>query len=121
MTSPGYRIVDHDIIWSNAFAEEKARVVDLLGIGEMYVQHVGSTAVPGLAAKPIIDIMVGIPDMKYADDYTSRLERIGYEWRDDTVPGTRYIRKAAPRRFNLHLTEHCGTFWEELLPVISFL
>lgn len=121
MASPSYRIVEYDDEWSALFEEEKARVVDALGIEARCVEHIGSTSVPGLGAKPIVDIMVGIPSMNQADEFMPPLERIDYEWRDDTVPGTRYIRKEVPRRYNLHMTRHGGDFWTEHLLFRDYL
>ena len=121
MASPSYRIVEYDDEWPALFKEEKARVVDALGIEAGCVEHIGSTSVPGLGAKPIVDIMVGIPSMNQADEFIPSLERIDYEWRDDTVPGTRYIRKEVPRRYNLHMTRHGGDFWVEHLLFRNYL
>jgi GrpB-like predicted nucleotidyltransferase (UPF0157 family) len=115
MASASYRIAEYDKDWPAQFEQEKARVVSALGIDEGCVVHVGSTSVPGLAAKPIIDMMVGIPAVEEAGRRVTLLEDIGYEHRGETVPGTLYIRKETPRRYNLHLTEHRGVFWEDHL------
>ena len=101
MASPSYRIVEYDHRWPALFEEEKALVVAATGIAPQHVEHIGSTAVPGLGAKPTIDLMVGVPSVEDAQRQVEALEGVGYEWRGETVPGTLYIRKAEPRRFNL--------------------
>lgn len=111
MSSPSYRIVEHDPNWPIEFEEEKTRVLGALRINEERIKHIGSTSIPGLGAEPIVDITVGIPTMEQASFYLTSLERIGYEWRDYTVPGTWYIRKELPWRFNLHMTEYGNEFW----------
>ena len=121
MASPSYRIVDYDHGWPSFFEEEKALVVAATGIAPERVEHVGSTAVPGLGAKPIIDLMVGVPRVEGAQREIDALAGVGYDWRGETVPGTLYIRKAEPRRFNLHLTQWGGKFWTDLLLFRDFL
>ena len=121
LPSPSYKIVEYDPDWPALFEREKARVVSALGIGEERVQHIGSTAVPGLGAKPVVDMMVGIPSIAQASKYVPPLEAIGYEWRGETVPGTLYIRKAGPPRFNLHMTAYGGAFWEAPLLFRDYL
>lgn len=54
--------------------------------------------------------MVGVPSIEGARPQIEALESIGYEWLGETVPGTLYLRKAEPRRFNLHLTQWNGNF-----------
>jgi GrpB-like predicted nucleotidyltransferase (UPF0157 family) len=71
-------LVDSDASWPARFERERARIRDALGGLARRVEHIGSTSVPGLAAKPIVDILVTIAD---ADDETAvvaRLERAGY-------------------------------------------
>ena len=121
VTSPSYRIVDYDHGWPSLFEEEKALVAAASGIAPERVEHVGSTAVPGLGAKPIIDLMVGVPRVEGAQREIGALGGVGYDWRGETVPGTLYIRKAEPRRFNLHLTQWGGKFWTDLLLFRDFL
>lgn len=53
-------VVDHDPEWSGMFEREQARLRAALGAVVGVIEHVGSTAVPGLSAKPIIDLMVGV-------------------------------------------------------------
>ncbi len=121
MTSPSYSIVEYDPNWPALFEQEKACVASVLGIDPRHVAHVGSTSVPGLAAKPIVDQMLGIPTMAEAAGYARLLEGIGYEWRGEAVPGTLYLRKAVPRRYNLHVTEYGGAFWVEHLLFRDYL
>ena len=114
MTSSSYRIVDYDPHWPQQFQQEKSSILHALGFHADHVEHIGSTAVPGLGAKPIIDIMVGVHSSTKSDgmrQFIELLQRIGYEHRGETVPGTLYIRKAEPQRYNLHMTEHRGEFW----------
>ena len=84
MTSPSYRIVEYDRRWPNLFEEEKAFIVEATGIAPERVEHIGSTAVPGLGAKPIIDLMAGVPKV---EDSLRQIEapescRIRTPWRD---------------------------------------
>ncbi len=125
MPSSSYHIVDYSPRWPQLFRHEKATIVALLGIDSTRVEHIGSTAVPGLGAKPIIDLMLGIPTVPKLDGmepYLEPLQGIGYEHRGlETVPGTVYLRKAHPRRYNLHLTKQGGDFWGEHLLFRDYL
>jgi len=120
-----YTIVPHDPIWICLASEEIASIASVLDIKPVQVAHVGSTAVPGLGGKPIIDLMVGITDFDSTKDnqkYLDPLKRIGYEFDGtETVAGTWYIRKALPRRFNLHITKYGGAFWIDHLLFRDYL
>ena len=70
-------IADYDPRWPAIFEEERARVVDVIGEWLLDIQHIGSTSVPGLAAKPIIDIMPGIRSLADAPRIIEPLARIG--------------------------------------------
>lgn len=80
------------------------------------IEHVGSTAVPGLAAKPIIDIMVGLSGLAQAEARVDALEVLGYEYvpeYEDELPDRRYFRRPAtrPRTHHLHCVERGSDFW----------
>lgn len=81
-------LVEHDPSWADRFDEERARIVAALG--PVAVHHIGSTSVPGLAAKPIVDILVAVDDV---DDESNvrALEAAGYVLRR-REPGHRLLR-----------------------------
>jgi GrpB-like predicted nucleotidyltransferase (UPF0157 family) len=85
------RVVAYDPAWPAAFERERRRIVDAVGPVARRVDHVGSTAVPGLVAKPIIDIDLSVPDADGEDAYLPALERAGYVLRV-RQPGHRMVR-----------------------------
>jgi GrpB-like predicted nucleotidyltransferase (UPF0157 family) len=85
----------------------------------MTIEHLGSTAIPGLEAKPTIDILVGVGDIADVDKKVKAgMAKLGYEFRGELgVPGRRYFRKGAtyPREFNVHVVEIGGSLWRSTL------
>ncbi len=71
-------IVDYDPSWPDTFDEHRRRILDAIGPTARTVEHIGSTAVPGLAAKPIVDIMVTVDDPEDEAAYLHPLEEAGY-------------------------------------------
>ena len=71
-------IVDYDPEWPHQFAVEAAKIRAALGEGALLLEHVGSTSVPGLAAKPILDILLVVADSADEPSYIPDLERAGY-------------------------------------------
>jgi GrpB-like predicted nucleotidyltransferase (UPF0157 family) len=71
-------LAHHDPAWASSFEREARRIRQLLGDGAVVVEHTGSTSVPGLAAKPIIDITLGVPDSADEDAYVPTMEAAGY-------------------------------------------
>src|SRR5262249_14424444 len=71
-------IVDYDPAWPAAFAAERARIAHALGALALRIEHNGSTSVPGLAAKPVIDIQVSVRALQPLEPYVARLAAIGY-------------------------------------------
>jgi GrpB-like predicted nucleotidyltransferase (UPF0157 family) len=84
-------LVDSDPAWPARFERERARILAALGDGARRVEHIGSTAVPGLAAKPIVDILVTVADADDETAFVPRLERAGYVLRV-REPGHRLLR-----------------------------
>ena len=72
------RIVDYDTDWPKKFETHERVIADALGGSALRIEHVGSTSVPGLAAKPIIDILVVVADSADESAYLPRLEAAGY-------------------------------------------
>ncbi len=69
---------DHDPRWPAWYAKEEAKLATALGDLPHTLWHVGSTSVPGLAAKPLIDILLAVPDAAREADYVARIEATGY-------------------------------------------
>lgn len=111
-------IVDYDPAWPAAFNRERMTIaVALHGIART-IDHIGSTAVPGLAAKPIIDILVGVDSLDTVPGCVSSLEALGYEYLGENgIPERHYFHKpggggARDRTHHLHLVvvgsaHHC--------------
>ena len=72
------KIVDYDPDWPKKFETHARVIADALGGSALRVEHIGSTSVPGLAAKPIIDILVVVPDSADESAYLTQLEAAGY-------------------------------------------
>lgn len=104
-------IVEHDPSWPRMFQEEKARVLTVAGKRIMAIDHIGSTGVPGLGGKPIIDILAGVGVLADATSCIPRLRSIGYLYhpeKEDTFPQRRYFDKPA---YHLHMVEGSSDFW----------
>jgi GrpB-like predicted nucleotidyltransferase (UPF0157 family) len=71
-------IVDYDLRWPLWYEEEKARLIKALALLEVRIEHIGSTAVPGLAAKPILDISLALADREQIEPYCAALRALGY-------------------------------------------
>ncbi len=104
--------------WEQAFAEERARVLSVLGERALGVEHIGSTSVPGLAAKPVIDLLVGFATYADAVAAVPLLVADGWELPTDInakIVNRRFLKrtKDGVRTHHVHLVEHRGALWEE--------
>ncbi len=109
-------VVPYDPRWPALFEEERARVEAAIGPWTLETEHVGSTAVRGLDAKPVIDIMVGVRSLEDSPVLVERLTGIGYEYVpefEEDLPLRRYFRKAqrGRRTHQIHLVERTNAEW----------
>lgn len=115
-------IVPYDASWPAAFEVEKKRLVETLEVPAADIEHIGSTAVPGLDAKPVIDMMLRVPTLERAEGFLSRLGILGYENFDEAgVPGRLYLRLRAERNINLHLVADDTRHWTNNLALRDLL
>ena len=92
-------VTAYDPAWEAQAAQEARRVQAALGENCPVVYHIGSTSVPGLAAKPIIDIMPVVRSLGAVDGSRAALESLGYEYLGEFgIPGRRYMRKGGDER-----------------------
>lgn len=122
MADDRIEIVDYDPAWPAMFAEERERLhAALAGEAVEAIEHLGSTAVPGLAAKPVIDMLLAVSSLDAArKTFPDRLATLGYVfWRDDPRPGRLYFVKGMPpfgekRTHHLHVCKRPGKLWSQL-------
>jgi GrpB-like predicted nucleotidyltransferase (UPF0157 family) len=88
------KVVAHDPTWSDAIDQEAALISEALGDNVLAIHHIGSTAIPGIYAKPVIDILVEVGDLAVLDDGNAEMEALNYEVMGEFgIPGRRYFRK----------------------------
>lgn len=115
-------ITAYDPSWPALFAAERTRIVDALGDVVTRVEHFGSTAVPGMAGKPVVDLLVGVADLHAASARIPSLEALGYEnFGEIFIPGRIYLRRRGTHHFNVAITVEGSAFWTEQLIVRDFL
>jgi len=116
--------------WPGRFAAEKARLAEALAPYVLTIEHVGSTAVPGLAAKATVDIIAGIYRLSDAPVCIERMKSLGYEYLPEfekDIPERRYFRiQSPPGReeedlFHVHMVEVGSDFFERDLLFRDYL
>ncbi|HEX6548230.1 MAG TPA: GrpB family protein [Candidatus Dormibacteraeota bacterium] len=107
-------ISDYDAGWPAEYERRAAAIRDALGPAAVRIEHVGSTSVPGLAAKPVIDIQLSVADLLDEASYRPALEQLGYQHRPDHEPEHRFFKleDATGRRLvHIHVCA-AGSVWE---------
>jgi len=112
-------IVNYDPNWPTLYEKEKSNILEVIGHKVLAIEHIGSTAVPGLGAKPIIDIMAGVNQKGDADECLLPLQKIGYtdvtpepdnsEWSYCLGKGAHSV------GYHLHLVKFPGDRWNRQL------
>lgn len=105
--------------WKSFARDLAAQAAETLGADVIGVEHVGSTAVPGLLAKPIVDIAVGVRRAAEIADVSRRLEPLGWVYRGDAGDAGGHVfilyRSPGVRIAHLHVIEHDGEQWRRYL------
>jgi GrpB-like predicted nucleotidyltransferase (UPF0157 family) len=117
-------VVDYDPGWPRAYAEERDRIAAAIGDTVLAIEHVGGTAVPGLPAKPVIDLMVGVEDIERAGPAVAGLINLGYEYipeLESELPDRRYFRRGTPETHHVHMVAASSDYWAEHLLFRDYL
>ena len=104
--------------WTLQFTEEQKIIKDIVGDAALAIEHIGSTSVEGLSAKPILDIMVGVRDLNEIDMFIEPLKAIGYEHvLHEEFPNRRFFRKGLWRAgtHHLHIYQYGSEEWNHNL------
>jgi GrpB-like predicted nucleotidyltransferase (UPF0157 family) len=120
---PWVEVVPHDDRWPESYRAEAAAICAALGNYVSGIEHFGSTAVPGLIAKPIVDILVGAQLGSEPHAAIDGLGGLGYEYlgEDGRRPGRYFWRKRSLPSFNVSAVPHLGAMWQGNLAVRDFL
>jgi len=97
-------IVDYDSAWPEAFRRLGTRLRTALGPLALRIDHIGSTSVPGLAAKPVLDVQISVASLEPVGTYLPALESVSFRWQADNPERTkRYFREAVGPRTHIHV------------------
>ncbi|MCK6165350.1 GrpB family protein [Bacillus pumilus] len=115
-------LVPWSVEWVKEFEMEKKRIVEVIGQYTVNVHHIGSTAVKGLSAKPIIDIAIEIDDFLDGEQCVTALEGLGYSYKGTNVlPEIHYFNKGEPRTHQIHMYQTGNRYLLEQLNFRDYL
>ena len=108
--------------WSVAFTAERRRLTRYSGSRRYRLEHIGSTAVPGLDAKPIIDLALCLPSFRALPVWIRILTSAGYVYRGEYgLPGRHFFVRGTPVTHHLHLVERGCAHWDKWLLFRDYL
>ncbi|WP_440111712.1 GrpB family protein [Paenibacillus sp. QZ-Y1] len=110
-----WRIAPYDPAWRNLFLETGSKLREALGEKAVRIDHVGSTSIIGMDAKPIIDIQISVFEYENLADYKHEIEAVGFVFREENPDKTkRYFREVpGNRRTHVHV-RRAGSFSEQM-------
>jgi GrpB-like predicted nucleotidyltransferase (UPF0157 family) len=118
-------VVPYNPQWRSAFEAEVKHVAAALGKNVVAIHHIGSTAIPNICAKPIIDLLVEARDITELDGQSAAMESLGYEVMGEYgIPGRRYFRKdnqEGTRTHHIHAFETGSAEAERLLAFRDYM
>jgi GrpB-like predicted nucleotidyltransferase (UPF0157 family) len=110
------RLVDYNPLWPRAFAEEAARIKAALGARALAIEHYGSTAVPGLRAKPILDLIIGVAEIDHGLAFIEPMAGLGYDYAGSQgIPDHHIFGKGIVRTHLAHVAIYESGAWRRAL------
>lgn len=106
-------VEEYNPAWASLYEQERKAIVAAIGPYIANIEHVGSTSVPGLAAKPIIDIGIDLNTYPLPKGAIAAMEALGYEYKGEYgISGREYFRKVSPRSYHVHAYSPGNPEWE---------
>jgi GrpB-like predicted nucleotidyltransferase (UPF0157 family)/inhibitor of KinA sporulation pathway (predicted exonuclease) len=106
------KVVDYDAAWPELCAKEQSALKKAFAGRPLHFEHVGSTAVEGLAAKPTLDIMIGEDTLSVHGPETAVMKKLGYDYLGEYgIPGRHFFRKGTPPTHHVHWVRKDADFW----------
>jgi GrpB-like predicted nucleotidyltransferase (UPF0157 family) len=116
------RLVPYTQEWERLFEEEKCRLQAAVGKYVLDIQHVGSTSIPGMLAKPILDIAIAVQNFEEAGICIQPIEQSGYEYMGENgIPRRRFFVKGDPRTHHIHMNEMGSWDWNNQIDFRDYL
>ncbi|MBV7334691.1 GrpB family protein [Chloroflexi bacterium TSY] len=116
------KLYPYKIEWNELFLQEKNRLMSAIGNDILKIEHVGSTAILGIPAKPIIDIAVAVTNFEEATCCIQPLESIGYHFKGEYgIPRRHFFLKGEPTTHHLHMNEITSADWRQMLAFRDYL
>jgi GrpB-like predicted nucleotidyltransferase (UPF0157 family) len=118
------KLVKHNPKWQENFKSEAKKIKKIFGKDALKIEHVGSTAIPGILAKPIIDIALVVPSLKKAKRYVKKLKEVGYDLKKNDARTERLFFTKGPeekRTHYLHIGEIGSNYAEEMILFRDYL
>jgi GrpB-like predicted nucleotidyltransferase (UPF0157 family) len=100
------KVVPYDPAWPEMFAREADEIAEVFGPEVVAIHHIGSTSIPNLCAKPIVDVLVEVRDIERVDDFDDEMTERGYQPKGEFgIPGRRFFIKGgdATRTHHVHV------------------
>lgn len=108
--------------WAVLFRQEKDALAAVLGDNVLAIEHIGSTAIAGIVAKPILDIGIAVTSFEQGRQCVARIESLGYMYRGEYgIPRRHYFVKGMPRTHHLHMLEVDSKEWQNHLLFRDYL
>lgn len=100
-------VLPHQVEWSNMFRDENRKITNVFEKEILNVFHIGSTAIPNIKAKPVIDIMVEVINIENVDNFNNDMKQLGYEaLGENGIPNRRFFKKGGDNRtHHVHIFE----------------
>jgi GrpB-like predicted nucleotidyltransferase (UPF0157 family) len=115
-------ITEYNPLWSLLFNKEAAHIKTALDFYNVHIEHIGSTSVTGLYAKPIVDMQIGIDCWDYLDKIRDIIILSGYEYFGEAgVVGRHYFRKRGADAFNVHVVLWNDVIWVNNILIRDYL
>jgi GrpB-like predicted nucleotidyltransferase (UPF0157 family) len=119
-------LAEYDSHWPIAYAQEEDRILAAVGDKVVAIEHIGSTSVPKLRSKPIIDILVGVRRLADVKSCIEPLQRLGYEYRPENrklIPNTEYFRKgpSGANSHHLRIVQAESDLWRQYILFRDYL
>ncbi len=124
--TPSDIVVSYEPEWQGMYLEEKRRILEAIGHKVDAIEHIGSTSVPGMKSKPIIDILIAVQDLDLVASCVEPLRTIGYEYRPmnkEIIPDTEYFRKGSSgaNTHHIRMVKAGSSLWSEYILFRDYL